>query len=248
MDVEGACRFTLAQLMELAGLAVAQSVADFVVSKNTSPAHQLRFVVVCGPGNNGGDGIVAARHLALFFADSGAKVDLVIPKLKPENVYFHQLLTQAEACGACRIEQLPAAGELRTAGTVIVDAIFGFSFAGVPRAPFDGILADINAATSLNDDGNAAALCCVDIPSGWHVENGCPSDGALPALRQPSMLVSLTLPKRGASVAFVGGGGGVLPHYVGGRFVPPAMAQQRNWHLPIYSGFHQAVRLAAPPC
>ena len=47
--------------MELAGLACAQVLAK-VYDKNTYP----RVLVCCGPGNQGGDGLVAARHLSEF--------------------------------------------------------------------------------------------------------------------------------------------------------------------------------------
>lgn len=51
--------YSLDQLMELAGLAVACAVAD------AYPAPR-RVLLLCGPGNNGGDGLVAARHLTHF--------------------------------------------------------------------------------------------------------------------------------------------------------------------------------------
>ena len=55
--------------MELAGLAVAQSTYDFA-EKQVRPkidiAEKIRVLAICGPGNNGGDGLVAARHLQQF--------------------------------------------------------------------------------------------------------------------------------------------------------------------------------------
>lgn len=51
-----------AKLMELAGLACAQTLAT-VYEKNTHP----RVLVCCGPGNQGGDGLVAARHLGIMY-------------------------------------------------------------------------------------------------------------------------------------------------------------------------------------
>jgi NAD(P)H-hydrate epimerase len=52
--------FSVDQLMELAGLACAQVLAR-VYDKERYP----RVLVCCGPGNQGGDGLVAARHLGL---------------------------------------------------------------------------------------------------------------------------------------------------------------------------------------
>ena len=49
------------QLMELAGLACAQTLAT-VYNKEKYP----RVLVCCGPGNQGGDGLVAARHLGTY--------------------------------------------------------------------------------------------------------------------------------------------------------------------------------------
>jgi NAD(P)H-hydrate epimerase len=55
--------YSLDQLMELAGLSVAN------VIRHQYPLSELsnhRILVVCGPGNNGGDGLVAARHLSCY--------------------------------------------------------------------------------------------------------------------------------------------------------------------------------------
>ncbi|GKU18143.1 unnamed protein product [Fusarium langsethiae] len=53
--------FSLDQLMELAGLAVSQAVYRLQPLENGR-----RILVACGPGNNGGDGLVAARHLRQY--------------------------------------------------------------------------------------------------------------------------------------------------------------------------------------
>lgn len=84
---------------------------------------------------------------------------------------------------------------------VILDAIFGFSFQGPIRAPFDSALPLISSS--------GLPIVSVDIPSGWDVENGNADGVGL----EPDVLVSLTAPKLGASL-FRG------RHFLAGRFVP----------------------------
>jgi len=57
--------YSEAALMELAGLAVAQACYHFYESTQNFKDTK-RVLAMCGPGNNGGDGLVAARHLKLF--------------------------------------------------------------------------------------------------------------------------------------------------------------------------------------
>lgn len=58
-------KFSVDQLMELAGLSVAASIYE---SGKFDPFYKppAKILIICGPGNNGGDGLVAARHLKLF--------------------------------------------------------------------------------------------------------------------------------------------------------------------------------------
>lgn len=69
--------------MELAGLACAQTLAK-VYNKDKYP----RVLVCCGPGNQGGDGLVAARHLGLF----GYEPTIYMPKV------YYQAFLQVEIC------------------------------------------------------------------------------------------------------------------------------------------------------
>ena len=51
--------------MELAGLSCAHAISDAYAGKSPEK-RQLRTLILCGPGNNGGDGLVCARHLSLL--------------------------------------------------------------------------------------------------------------------------------------------------------------------------------------
>ena len=77
---------------------------------------------------------------------------------------------------------------------------------GPPRPPLDKCLA------AILPGAKPPPVVSVDIPSGWHVENGDEEGNGV----RPDMLVSLTAPKLGAK-QFNG------VHYLGGRFVPPAI-------------------------
>lgn len=60
-------KFSLDQLMEIAGLSVAEALASCYTREGLAAQQEgPRVLVVCGPGNNGGDGLVAARHLKTF--------------------------------------------------------------------------------------------------------------------------------------------------------------------------------------
>jgi NAD(P)H-hydrate epimerase len=84
---------------------------------------------------------------------------------------------------------------------IILDAIFGFSFKGPVRAPFDSALPLLTSSR--------LPIVSVDIPSGWDVEKGNAAGIGL----EPDVLISLTAPKEGVK-EFRG------RHFLGGRFVP----------------------------
>jgi len=78
------CGFTTEQLMELAGLSVAAAVAKVFPSKH-------KVLVIAGPGNNGGDGLVCARHLQLF----GYRPTIFYPKRTDKQLYRVTIRTKA---------------------------------------------------------------------------------------------------------------------------------------------------------
>lgn len=78
MSPQGAA-FTLPQLMELAGLTISTIISDFYPLPKTQ-----RVFFATGPGNNGGDGLVAARHLATFAYD----VTVYRPNSEKESDFF----------------------------------------------------------------------------------------------------------------------------------------------------------------
>ena len=178
----------LRQLMECAGLTMAGFVRE-----RLGHVKQRRVVILVGKGNNGGDGLVAARHLtnwgakvALFVADHpdhlkpltreqlGIAKSMFIPQLYPTNE--NQMEEELKNCD------------------LVVDALLGSGSRGVPTELY---------ARMIERGNNARKpVLAVDLPSGLD-----PDSGAGACIRAKWTL-ALTLPKRGclekAAKPFVG--------------------------------------------
>jgi hydroxyethylthiazole kinase-like uncharacterized protein yjeF len=227
----GPLGFSVDQLMELAGLSVASAIATEYPSSSFP-----RVLVLAGPGNNGGDGLVAARHLHHF----GYTVSCCYPKRTDKQLY-HNLVTQ---CTNLKIPFLDVdevlAQPFSAQADIVIDSLFGFSFKGTPRPPFDGLIKamvekdDCRSGSGSSGGGDRRpVVVAVDVPSGWDVEQGDVSQSGL----SPDMLISLTSPKLCAQF-FKG-----AHHYLGGRFVPPQIVEKYNLKLPAYPGVSQCVRI-----
>ncbi|KAM4755599.1 NAD(P)H-hydrate epimerase [Cyanocitta cristata] len=202
-------KFSVDQLMELAGLSCATAIAK-AYPPSSFTTSQPTVLVVCGPGNNGGDGLVCARHLKMF----GYQPTVYYPK-RPSKPLFEGLTTQCKKMDIPFLPEFPAeAAFIDELYGLVVDAIFGFSFKGAVREPFGSILSILERVT--------VPIASIDIPSGWDVEKG-KADGL-----QPDMLISLTAPKK-AAMHFTG-----RYHFLGGRFVPPALQEKYALNLPAY--------------
>src|SRR5947209_1234071 len=135
-------------LMERAGAALARGVAE------RARAGPIRVVV--GKGNNGGDGLVAARLLR----DEGRPVDvLAIGALEDLR---GDARANLERLGGDPPEPFDRAA-LAGSGA-IVDALLGTGFSGAPREPVAGAIAAIN-------DSGAPVIAC-DVPSGVNASTG----------------------------------------------------------------------------
>ena len=136
------------ELMEAAGRAVAEAVAGL------APEGPVR--VVCGKGNNGGDGFVVARLLR----EMGFEVEVLL--LWPGEEVRGDAAANFERCGGDLLEG-DAAGRLAGSGAV-VDAIFGTGFEGAPRQPAATAIAAIN--------GCGAPVVACDVASGVDASTG----------------------------------------------------------------------------
>lgn len=194
--------FSIDQLMELAGQAVAKAIyQEYPPAKNSSGVEKV--LVLVGPGNNGGDGLVCARHLKLW---NYAQPVLFYPK-RPQKELYVNLTKQLEDLGIELVDNLAQVKTLleNNSVKVIVDSLFGFSFHPPIREPFNELISFLS-----NNSSSLPPIVSVDIPSGWDVDEG-PGEVDIGA----SMLVSLTAPKTCAEKFNSEG----KAHFLGGRFI-----------------------------
>lgn len=166
-------------LMERAGLAVALKVKELLSQK--SEVKGQKILVLCGGGNNGGDGLVAARNLH----NLGFNVQVLIctknNELSPDCNKQYQI---AKKIGM-PIEFRNAVNAKDIHGAVIIDAVFG---TGLSR-PVKGNLAEM--FEFINNSGSP--VIAVDMPSGISSDTGEVLGEAIMA----DCTVTFGLPKRG---------------------------------------------------
>jgi len=169
------------QLMENAG----RGVAEFVLSRY---GPRTRVCVVCGGGNNGGDGLVAARYLS-----AGCKVEVIL-LTAPERIRTEEARENWEALAgtpakvhvASEVSALVSLSKAVAEAEVIVVAIFGTGVkGGVVNEPYATAISLVN--------GSKGAKVAVDLPSGIDPATGAASR---PSVRA-DVTLALHLPKVG---------------------------------------------------
>jgi len=170
-------------LMENAGKAVAEEVRRIL--GNIDQQHILFLI---GPGNNGGDGLVAARHLHEW----GVRVTIYLLGQRPED---DQKLRLVQERGITCIDAIEDAtmkrlDELLASANGIIDAVFG---TGLTRQ-FGGLIATvlgrINRAKKERPGWHIIAL---DLPSGLNADTGAVDPSCLYA----DYTITLGFPKPG---------------------------------------------------
>ncbi len=149
-------------LMENAGKAVAEEVSQIL-----DGIEQRQILFLIGPGNNGGDGLVAARHLH----DQGAKVIIYLcgerptrdPVLRPIR---ERRITRVKAV---QDEDLEGLSEFLASSDAVIDALFG---TGTTR-PFGGLLAMVLSKVQRARKKRAGLrIIALDLPSGLNADTG----------------------------------------------------------------------------
>lgn len=161
-------------LMENAGIGVAR-IARGMLRRGRGVVR-----VFCGPGNNGGDGLAAARHL------HNAGIRVLVHLLAPEAAYSGDAGVNLAVVRAAGLEVVrdPAPGP----AALVIDAVFG---TGLDR-PIVGPMREAVAAVAACE----APVLAVDLPSGLDADSGLPLGCAVRA----DVTATMAAPKRGLLV------------------------------------------------
>jgi NAD(P)H-hydrate epimerase len=178
------------RLMEHAGTAVAAAVRALATDLDRWGNGPI--VILCGPGNNGGDGYVAARRLAL--AGANVIVAVVSADARPTGTASARNWDRvARDDGVVKVH-LPVARDVTMFGlgiekaAVVVDALLGTGVHGALREP-------IRSAVEVVGKARAAGVpvVAVDTPTAVDLSSGEPSDPAVHA----DLTVTFHRPKTG---------------------------------------------------
>ncbi len=170
-------------LMENAGKAVADEVRRIL---GTIDKHHI--LILTGPGNNGGDGLVAARHLH----DWGAKVTLYLCSQRPPDDPNLKLVQERgiTSIDATQDEELERLKEVLSSVTTVIDALFGTGRSRSLRGIFIQVLDRISRAKKRQP---RLRLIALDLPSGLDADTGAID----PACLYADNTITLGFPKVG---------------------------------------------------
>ncbi len=205
-------------LMECAGHGAAREIDQAYFPELKKGA----IAIVCGPGNNGGDGLVVARHLhSMGYRD--LTVYLVAEKDK-RSALFHKQLERADVSGLRIVDlvESPEKTDQLNGAKIIIDGIFGIGLARKIEDPYDSIVSLINRLK--------VPIISLDIPSGLNADRGYVFGNAVRA----SMTITFGLAKPGF---FVGEG----PLHVGRlRILPIGFPYEVLRRVAVtHFGFHE---------
>ncbi|WP_273061708.1 NAD(P)H-hydrate dehydratase [Colibacter massiliensis] len=166
--MDGKYKIAPAVLMENAGRAVADRGGLFVGGWSNK-----KVLILCGRGNNGGDGFAAARHIAA----AGGSVTVyafAADGYSPESGAHLQTLCRLHEDRTCDFRLYRDGSEEKRflreleAAHVVIDALTGTGFSGKLREPFAGVVAAVNGRSGHG----GGKVIAVDMPTGVNSDTG----------------------------------------------------------------------------
>jgi hydroxyethylthiazole kinase-like uncharacterized protein yjeF len=188
-------------LMENAGKSAAEILANYVRRRHAIAGREVLLLI--GPGNNGGDGLVVARYLEEW----GARVTLY---------YWKEKLLVSNGRSVAAEE---TAGELESAirrAEYVLDSLLGTGRSRPLPEDMRALLARVRQERERRD---ALCVVAIDLPTGLNADTGEVDPGTIPA----SITITLAFPKQG--FFFFPGRGYIGELFIGDIGLPPELEQ-----------------------
>ncbi len=168
---------SVARLMENAGRGVAKVVEERFGAKGK------RIAVLCGTGNNGGDGFVAARYLA----ERGALVSVLLVGMEGKigTTEARKNWDKLKGLGRVKCKIFKRVSDVDAKADVIIDALLGTGVKGELREPFESVVEKVNSTK--------VPKVSIDVPSGMDADTG--KGECIDA----DLVIALHAPKKGAA-------------------------------------------------
>jgi hydroxyethylthiazole kinase-like uncharacterized protein yjeF len=172
-----------AKLMENAGKAFAEETKDILGN-----IKKQKILMLIGPGNNGGDGLVAAR----YFHDWGAKVTLFLfGDRSPDDPNFTLVKERGIDClSVTEGENLDKLESQLKSDNAVIDALFGI---GTIRPFLDILKSALDKVSDAKRNKPSLRIIALDLPSGLNADTGAVD----PACLYADNTITLGLPKTG---------------------------------------------------
>lgn len=133
-------------------------------------ANPIKTIVLCGQGNNGGDGLAITRHLRCHGWDCQAYMPGPIEKFSTDAAHQASILQAGNGRGLKVVSPAESSPVVDSVGSaqLIIDAMLGTGASGNPRSPIADWIRAANASTAFR--------LAIDIPTGVNADSGQLSD------------------------------------------------------------------------
>ena len=173
--LETECGLSESVLMENAGVAAATCLLNDKSVKKLIEKGRFSALILCGTGNNGGDGYVMARCIAKVYSNCPVNIIALGGEPKTETAYamYQEVKDLAEKRDKLKIHDVPIGADLHhllkliddnDKPTVVIDAVYGIGFHGALPKPIAQLFQNIKKLYAYN--------VAVDIPSGVYADSG----------------------------------------------------------------------------
>ena len=144
------------QMMELAGWHM------LVLFRHLKISQKSRITIVCGKGNQAGDGLCAARHLFNY----GYRVNIILlsKTLTPDAAHHLRLIKKMYLPIVCYLNNKTKAKKIINNSDILIDALIGYNLSGAPRGDFKEIVELMNQTKKK--------IIAYDIPTGLDSTTG----------------------------------------------------------------------------